>query len=199
MRAYCKEDCSLCEDSRGSSTAAYYYTVEHIRIVPGKVSNPYHKVAIVNLVVRKYNTKTLTKNIVNTLTSSKYASAHFQTKTLFYKASLHAEVRRRRDAPKYLNNNHNQNLTLCSKPNKLQPLTSDISCRTRMTGQGKGTARILTEDPDFVMLDTSSPPQGKRGLEVLGLLRRRRRPKQLQRSEANPYPRRRTRLHLNFG
>ena len=71
-------------------------------------------------------------------------------------------MRRRGDAPKYLNNNHNQSLTLSSKPNKLLPLTSDISCRTRMTGQGKGAARILTEDPNFVMLDTSSPLQGQK-------------------------------------
>ena len=29
-----------------------------------------------------------------------------------------------------------------------------------MTGQGKGAARILIEDPDFVMTDTISPPLG---------------------------------------
>ena len=33
---------------------------------------------------------------------------------------------------------------------------------SRMTGQGKGATRILTEDPNFVMLNTSSPPQGQK-------------------------------------
>ena len=32
-----------------------------------------------------------------------------------------------------------------------------------MTGQGgKSAARDLTEDPDFVMMDTNSPPQGQK-------------------------------------
>lgn len=136
--------------------------MDHRRSETGKVSNPYHQVAIVNFVVRKHNTKILIRHITNTVDSNRHANTHFQTKTLFYKASLCAAVRRRGEAQRYPNNNHNKNPTLSLKPSKLQPLTSDISCRTRMIGQGKGAARILTEDPDFVMLDTSSPPQGQK-------------------------------------
>ena len=100
--------------------------------------------------------------MINTLASSKHSNTHFHTKTLFYKASLHAAVRRRGVALRYFIINYIKNPTLNPKLNKLQPLTSDLSCRTKMTGQGKGTARSLTEDPDFVMLDTSSPPQGQK-------------------------------------
>ena len=126
----------------------------------GKISRPYHKFAIVKFVARKHNTKTLIKNITNTLDSNKHIC--FQNQTLFYKASLHAAVRRRDKNPRYLNNNHKNYHTLNSKPSKLQPLMKDISCRTRMTGQGKGAARSLTDDPDFVMLETSSPTQGQK-------------------------------------
>lgn len=31
-----------------------------------------------------------------------------------------------------------------------------------MTGQGRGAARDLTEDPDFVMMEANSPPQGQK-------------------------------------
>ena len=137
-------------------------TVEHIHSKSGKSSNPYHQVAIIYFVVRKHDTKILSRNITNTIDSSRHTNTHFQTKTLFYKASLRAAVRRRGEAQRYPNIKHNKNHTLSLKPSKLQPITSDISCRTRMTGQGKGAARVLTEDPDFVKLDASSPPQGQK-------------------------------------
>ena len=69
-------------------------------------------------------------------------------------------MRRRWNAPKKLKSNPNRKLTKSSKLSKPQPLTKHISCITRMIGQGKGADRILTEDPDFVMMDASSPPQG---------------------------------------
>ena len=137
-------------------------TVDHRGSTTSKVSNPYHNAAIVKLVVRKQNTKTLPRYMVKTLASSKHSNTYFQTKNLFYKASLHAAVRRRGKFSRYLNNNYKNKLTLSQNLSKLQPLTSGFSCTTKMTGQGKGAARILTEDPNFVMLDTSSPPQGQK-------------------------------------
>ena len=71
-------------------------------------------------------------------------------------------MRRRGDATRKLNNKPNRNLTKSSELSKFHQLIRDISCITRMTGQGKGAARILTEDPDFVMMDSSSPPQGQK-------------------------------------
>lgn len=134
-------------------------TQSYLSCASGKVSNPHLNVAIVKLVVRKYNIDTLRQHIIK-LPISKHSYVHFQTKSLFYKALLHATVRRRGEAPRKLNSNSNRNLTMSLKLSKLQPLTRGISCINRMTGQGKCTARILTEDSDFVMMDTSSPPQG---------------------------------------
>ena len=44
--------------------------------------------------------------------------------------------------------------------NLVDTLTRGNSCINKMTGQGKGAVKIFTEDPNFIMMDSSSPPQG---------------------------------------
>ena len=41
-------------------------------------------------------------------------------------------------------------------------LTFENHSKEKMTRQGKGAARDLLEDPDFVMIETISPPQGQK-------------------------------------
>ena len=45
---------------------------------------------------------------------------------------------------------------------KTNNLTLENHSRETMTGQGKGAARDLLEDPNFVMMETISPPQGQK-------------------------------------
>ena len=104
----------------------------HLSCTSGKVSNPHLIVVIVKLIDRKYNMETLPHHKIK-IAISKHSCTHPQNKIFFYKASLHAVVRRRGDVPKKLNNKPNSNLTMSLKLSKLQPLTRDTSCINKMT------------------------------------------------------------------
>ena len=92
-----------------------------------------------------------------------------------YKAQLHAQLgggdksnklktyqhTNKHYAQQKLKNHTITHKTICSKRHKLI-LTIVITCKNKMTGQGKGkgAAKDLTNNPDFVMLEMDSPPQG---------------------------------------
>ena len=84
-------------------------------------------------------------------TNSKTLITHMSP---FYKAPRHASVERRGKPTKKPYNNYK----LCS--HKSTKLNYGKHYRGIMTGQGKGAARDLLADPDFVMMDSTSPPQG---------------------------------------
>jgi hypothetical protein len=109
---------------------------------------------------------------------SKDSNLHLTNIHLFYKAPLHATVGRRGLTSEILTNKTNKkhapSLILPTKSKKPSRIISDIACRKRTKPNkknidlscrnmaGRGVARALTEDPDFAMLDTTSPPLGQK-------------------------------------
>lgn len=90
---------------------------------------------------------------------SKHTNTHLTHQLLFHKAPRHASVEER-GIPTNKNIKH-PSLSHTTCPNttpKTIHITNDNTCRKQMTGQGRGAARDLTEDPDFVMTDAISPP-----------------------------------------
>ena len=90
---------------------------------------------------RTINLRYLSKSTI------RYQPQLFSSLTHKYDVYFKHKVARSTGAtPRQLNNNFNRNLTVSLKLSKLQPLTKGISCINMMTRQGKGAARILTED-----------------------------------------------------
>jgi hypothetical protein len=94
-------------------------------------------------------------------------NTHFKHKTLICTTPLHVLVGRRgNNSPQTTSNSYPKH-TLGLKPHtkarkrNQENITSVYFCR-KMTKGGKSAARDFTEDPDFVMMEETSPPQGQK-------------------------------------
>ena len=92
----------------------------------------------------------LTDKAIN---NNNYLSTNLKTKHLFYKAPRRASVGKR--GATFTTFNKTNKSKFCTEPN----INSSVFC---INMAEKGAARALTEDPDFVMLDTTSPPLGQK-------------------------------------
>ena len=131
--------------------------------ITGKSLNPFHHFSFVVFVKTSVSQNYRTKHrLLKThmllhnhkqKSSNNHSNIHIRNKHLFYKAPLHASVGRRYAS---LNKINPKKLKFCLETNNK---TSVIPCRNMA---GRGAARVLTEDPDFVMTDSTSPPLGQK-------------------------------------
>lgn len=133
-------------------------TPDHKADTAGKSSNPRQHVAVIKPADKKANNITI---IQKKFRKSEHLPLQSPYTRVYGKREVYDESRIPQTKQNHIKIGYTYEPNTKLPPisyNKLVTPNLDVNCRLKMTG--RGAARDLTTDPDFLMREANSPPQG---------------------------------------